>query len=220
MICAIILAAGNSYRFNSQIPKQFHLLNGRLLLDYPIQTFSKCDKIDQLILVVPKGKVETIQKAYPHYNVISGGASRRESSFKGLTACPPETEKVLIHDAARALIDKATILRCISGLKKANAVSTAVHAKDTVVEINEGNIVQMPNRNFMFLEQTPQGFHYHTLCNAHKNIKLDVTDDIRLVKEMGITCKVVEGSEQNFKITTQQDFQLAEILLKKNRCKQ
>ena len=117
---------------------------------------------------------------------------------------------------ARALVDKATILRCIDGLKKAEAVSAAVHAIDTVVETNGENIVQMPDRNHMFLEQTPQGFKYHTILNAHQNFKIDVTDDIRLVKAMGIECKVVEGSEQNFKITTQQDFQLAEILLKEN----
>ena len=216
MICAIILAAGNASRFNSQTPKQFHQLNGRLLLDYPIQTFSKCDEVDQLIIVVSEEKVNTIQEAYPHHHVVPGGKSRRESSFNGLTACPPETEKVLIHDVARALVDKATILRCIDGLKKAEAVTAAVHAKDTVVETNGENIVQMPDRNHMFLEQTPQGFKYHTILNAHQNIKMDVTDDIRLVKEMGIECKVVEGSEQNFKITTQQDFQLAEILLKEN----
>ena len=216
MICAIILAAGNSSRFKSQIPKQFLQLNGRLLLDYPVQTFSKCDDVDQLIIVVPWGKVNAIQAAYPQHHVVSGGKSRRESSFNGLTACPPETEAVLIHDVARALVDKATILRCIDGLKKAKAVSTAIHAKDTVVETNGENIVQMPNRNHMFLEQTPQGFKYYTILNAHQNIKMDVTDDIRLVKEMGIECKVVEGSEQNFKITTQQDFQLAEIILKEN----
>ena len=216
MICAIILAAGNASRFNSQTPKQFHQLNGRLLLDYPIQTFSKCDEIDQLIIVVPEEKVTTIQEAYSHHHVVSGGKSRRESSFNGLTACPSETEYVLIHDVARALVDKATILRCIEGLKKAEAVSTAVHAIDTVVETNGENIVQMPDRNRMFLEQTPQGFNFHILLKAHKNIKMDVTDDMRLVKEMGIECKVVEGSEQNFKITTQQDFQLAEILLKEN----
>ena len=68
----------------------------------------------------------------------------------------------------------------------------------------------------MYLEQTPQGFLYQTLLEAHTKIKAETTDDIRLVKEMGIECKVIEGSEQNFKITTQQDFQLAEILLKEN----
>ena len=217
MICSIILAAGNSSRFNSQTPKQFLQLNGRLLLDYPIRTFSKCNEVDQLIIVVPKEKVNTIQKTYPHHHVVPGGKSRRESSFNGLTACPPETEKVLIHDVARALVDKATILRCIDGLKTAEAVSAAVHVKDTIVETKDKIIVRMPDRNRMFLEQTPQGFKYHTILNAHQNIKMDVTDDIRLVKEMGIECKVVEGSEQNFKITTQQDFQLAEILLKENR---
>ena len=216
MICAIILAAGDSSRFNSQTPKQFLQLNGRLLLDYPIQTFAYCDEVDQLIIVVPEDKVNTIQETYSHHHVVSGGKSRRESSFKGLTACPPETEKVLIHDVARALVDKATILRCIDGLKKAEAVSAAVHVKDTIVETKDKIIVRMPDRNRMFLEQTPQGFKYHTILNAHQNIKMDVTDDIRLVKEMGIECKVVEGSEQNFKITTQQDFQLAEILLKEN----
>ena len=216
MICAIILAAGTASRFNSQTPKQFHQLNGRLLLDYPIQTFSKCDEIDQLIIVVPEEKVNILQEAYSYHHVVSGGKSRRESSFNGLTACPPETEKVLIHDVARALVDKATILRCIDGLKKADAVSTAVNAIDTVVETNGENIVQIPDRNHMYLEQTPQGFKYHTILSAHQNIKMDVTDDIRLVKAMGIECKVVEGAEQNFKITTQQDFQLAEILLKEN----
>ena len=202
MICSIILAAGNSSRFNSQTPKQFLQLNGRLLLDYPIQTFSKCDEVDQLIIVVSEEKVNTIQEAYPHHYVVPGGTSRRESSFNGLTACPPETEKVLIHDVARALVDKATILRCIDGLKKADAVSTAVHAVDTVVETNGEDIVQMPDRNHMFLEQTPQGFKYHTILNAHKNVTIDVTDDIRLVKEVGIECQVVVGSEKNYKITT------------------
>ena len=75
----------------------------------------------------------------------------------------------------------------------------------------------MPDRNHMFLEQTPQGFKYHIILNAHKKIKIDVTDDIRLVKEAGIECEVVEGSENNFKITTQQDFQFAEMLLKGNK---
>ena len=217
MICAIILAAGNSSRFNSQTPKQFHQLNGQLLLDYPIQTFSKCNEIDQLIIVVSEKKVEAIKEAYPQYNVISGGKNRRESSYNGLMACPRETKKVLVHDASRALIDKPTILRCLNGLERADAISTIIPAKDTIVETKGDIIVRMPDRNHMFLEQTPQGFNYHIILNAHKKIKIDVTDDIRLVKEAGIECKLVEGSENNFKITTQQDFQFAEMLLKGNK---
>ena len=216
MICAIILASGNSTRFNSEIPKQFHKLNGHMLLDYPIQTFSECSEIDRLIIVVPENYCSEIQKEYPDHSVVSGGSSRKESAFKGLLACPPETEKVLIHDAARALVDTATIIRCINGLDEAKAISTVVPTKDTVVETNENIIVKMPNRSRMYLEQTPQGFHYQTILKAHTNIQVDTTDDIRLVNEMGIKCATVEGSENNFKITTKQDFQLAEILLREN----
>jgi 2-C-methyl-D-erythritol 4-phosphate cytidylyltransferase len=185
-----------------------------MLLDYPIQTFSECSEIDRLIIVVPENYCSVIQKEYPDHSVISGSSSRNESAFKGLLACPPETEKVLIHDAARALVDIATIIRCINGLDEAKAISTVIPTKDTVVETNENIIVKMPNRSRMYLEQTPQGFHYQTILKAHTNIQVDTTDDIRLVNEMGIKCATVEGSENNFKITTKQDFQLAELLLR------
>ena len=183
-------------------------------MDYPIQTFSVCNEIDRLIIVVPEKFLIEIQEAYPDHSVISGGSSRKESAFNGLLACPSETKKVLIHDAARALVDKSTIIRCINGLDGAKAVSTAMPAMDTVVETNENIIVNMPNRGRMYLEQTPQGFHYQTILKAHTNIQVDTTDDIRLVNEMGIKCATVEGSENNFKITTRLDFQLAELLLR------
>ena len=216
MNSAIILAAGDSFRFNSHTPKQFHQLNGRILLDYPVQTFSECSEIDQLIIVVPKERLTTIQAKYPSHKVVAGGTSRRESSYNGLKACPPDTVKVLIHDAARALVDNATILRCLNELKNAEAVSTVMPTKDTVVEANKNIILSMPDRDLMFLEQTPQGFHFQTLLDAHRKITAETTDDIRLVKEMGIECKTVEGSENNFKITTLKDFQFAEMLLKES----
>ena len=187
-----------------------------MLLDYPIQTFSECSEIDRLIIVVPENYCSEIQKEYPDHSVVSGGSSRKESAFQGLLACPSETEKVLIHDAARALVDTATIIRCINGLDEAKAISTIIPTKDTVVETNENIIVKMPNRSRMYLEQTPQGFHYQTILKAHTNIQVDTTDDIRLVNEMGIKCATVEGSENNFKITTKQDFQLAEMLLRED----
>jgi len=217
MISAIILAAGISSRFQSETPKQFHKLNGRELIDYSIQTFSDCDKIDRLIIVVPKEYHSVIQKKYPDSLVVEGGASRRESSFKGLQACPPETKKVLIHDAARALVEETIILRCIHALDDAQAVSIVVSVKDTVVESSNNIIVNMPDRSRLFLEQTPQGFHYSVIMDAHRNININTTDDIRLVKEMGVECKIVEGNEKNFKITTPNDYQIAEILIGENR---
>ena len=170
---------------------------------------------------IPKKQVvridsSEIQKEYPNHSVVSGGSSRKESAFNGLLACPTETEKVLIHDASRALVDDSIITRCFEALKYTQAVSTVVPTKDTVVELRENIIVNMPIRNNVFLEQTPQGFHYQTILKAHTAIQVDTTDDIRLVNEMGIKCATVEGSENNFKITTKQDYQLAKILLKES----
>jgi len=212
--CAIILASGNSTRFKGKTPKQFNILNGRMVLDYPVETFSQCEKIDKVIIVVPEQYCSEIQKKYFDHLVVPGGLTRRESTYKGILSCPIETKNILIHDAARALVDKSIINRCINSLKTAKAVSTIVPSIDTVVETNGTKIVNMPNRNQMFLEQTPQGFDYHTLLKAHNTIHIDTTDDIRLVYEMGINCQIVEGSFKNYKITTQQDLHLAEILLK------
>ena len=188
-----------------------------MLMDYPIQTFSECNKIDRLIIVVPEKFCIEIQKTYPGHSVVSGGSSRKESAFNGLLACPIETEKVLIHDAARAMVDDSIITRCFEALDYAQAVSTVVPTKDTVVELKGNIIVNMPIRNNIFLEQTPQGFHYQTILKAHNTIQVDTTDDIRLVNEMGIKCVTVEGNENNFKITTRLDHQLAEILLKETK---
>ena len=217
MTTAIILAGGRSSRFKSEIPKQFYKLNGRELIDYSIMTFLDCKRIDSIIIVVPKEYCIEIQKKYPDCLVVEGGGSRRESSFNGLQACLYNTKKVLIHDAARALIEKTLILRCIRALDNAEAVSVAIPVKDTIVESNNNIIVNMPDRNRLFLEQTPQGFHYNVIMKAHQNINIKTTDDIRLVKEMGIKCKIIEGSENNIKITNPYDYQFAEILISNNK---
>ncbi len=115
------------------------------------------------------------------------------------------------------MVDDSIITRCFEALDYAQAVSTAVPTKDTVVELKGNVIVNMPIRNNIFLEQTPQGFHYQTILKAHNTIQVDTTDDIRLVNEMGIKCATVEGNENNFKITTRLDQQMAEILLKEKK---
>ena len=214
MNCAIILASGNSKRFNNKIPKQFHKLNGRILLDYSVSTFSKCDQIDRVIIVVSKKYLSDVKAMYPKHIIVEGGAHRQDSSYNGLLACPNNTQKVLIHDSARAFIDLKIISSCLEVLEYEKAVSVVMPAKDTIVETNYNTIANMPARENIYMEQTPQGFDYQTILNAHKNNSIEVTDDIKLVFELGIKCKTVLGSEQNFKITTKQDYQLAKLILK------
>ena len=198
MISSILLAAGQSKRMDGD-NKLIKKYKKKYLINHILGTLIK-SKIDKIIVVVPENRLDEIDSLYPNYLVIPGGKSRRESSYKGLIVCHPKTKKVLIHDAARALIDADTIGKCIKGLESSLAVSTVIPIKDTIVETTGNKIVRIPKRDTIFCEQTPQGFDYQTLLKAHHKIKSDTTDDIYLVKQMGIECNIIEGSEYNFKI--------------------
>ena len=207
---AIILAGGSGQRFGNETPKQFIILHGRRIIDYSVNVFYQHSDINNIIITCPPHWIDIIQDEYPNCKVIKGGKTRRDSSFNGLKACPKNTDNVLIHDAARPFIDKDIISRCLNSLKHNQAVDTVISSGDTIVEANNNIITNMPIRDHMFLGQTPQAFHFNTIIEAHKNFKGETTDDIRLVKEMGIKCATIEGSVYNFKLTNQPDIYLAE----------
>ena len=210
MTIAIILAGGSGSRFGDEIPKQFIILHGRRILDYSIKTFESHSEINEIIIVTSQNWLGQIQSEYPNYKVIEGGDTRRDSSYNGLLACPKNTDQVLIHDAARPFIDHTIINNCINALKTEDAVDTVIPATDTIVEVKNKLITDMPNRDYMFQGQTPQAFKFNIIKKAHNEIRGETTDDIRLTKRLGIDCFTVLGSEYNFKITTQQDIYLAE----------
>jgi len=207
---AIILAGGAGKRFGDAVPKQFIILHGRRVIDYSIKTFLQHNDIDSVVIVCASNWEKIIQKEYPNCIVVKGGESRKNSSLFGLKACPKDTKNVLIHDAARPFIDKDIISRCLFALEKEKAVDTVISSSDTVVEAKDELIINMPIRDNMFLGQTPQGFDFKTILNAHLSFKGETTDDIRLVQDAGIKCCTVEGSVYNFKLTNQPDMYLAE----------
>ena len=206
----IILAGGTGERFGDTTPKQFIILHGRRVLDYSVSTFLKHDNISFVVIVCPKNWIKIIQKEYPSCLVVQSGKTRKDSSFNGLNSCPKDTKNVLIHDAARPFIDSDIISRCLFALDTYKAVDTVISSSDTVVEAKNNIITNMPIRDNMFLGQTPQGFDYKTILNAHKSFKGETTDDIRLVKNSNIECCTIEGSVYNFKLTNQPDIYLAE----------
>jgi len=206
----IILAGGTGERFGETTPKQFIILHGRRVLDYSVSTFLKHNDINSVIIVCPTDWVKIIQNEYPNCLVVNAGKTRKDSSFNGLKACPKETKNVLIHDAARPFIDPDIISRCLFALETNKAVDTVIASSDTVVEAKDNIIINMPIRDNMFLGQTPQGFDYNTILNAHKTFKGETTDDIRLVKNSNVKCSTIEGSVYNFILTNQPDIYLAE----------
>ena len=214
MTTAIILAAGNGTRLESNIPKQFLKIGNRRILDYSIQTFIECILIDELIVVVHPQWVNDISKEYPKIKIVAGGITRKDSVFIGLNNCSNKTKNVLIHDSARPFLSKKILKNCIFSLNNFQAITTAIPVIDTIAEVKNNQVVSMLERSRLWAEQTPQGFHYKIIKKAHDEFYGETTDDIRMVMELGIIPQIIKGSEYNFKITTEIDLLNAKIISK------
>jgi len=211
---AIILAGGLGNRLGGDTPKQFKLLNNRRVIDYSIRIFEEHDLIDKIIIVCHKDWVEIIESEYKEHVIVTGGASRQESSFKGLKACVGNPENVLIHDAARPFLTQKIISSSINSLDKYQAVNTCIPSKDTII-IQKNNLIEsIPNRKNILLSQTPQSFKYKTILSAHNKFKGDdLSDDIQLVNKIDIDCCNNKGSRYNIKITDNLDMEIAQMII-------
>lgn len=228
MISAVIVAGGRGKRLGAGISKQYIKLGEREILAWTLDAFEKMDKVDEIILVVPRDEIdycrENIVAAYGYRKVariIQGGAERQDSVYNGLLACGLETEIVLIHDGARPFVSSEIINRSIAGAIKDGACAVAVPVKDTLKILDsEGYVESTPDRNKLFAVQTPQAFHYELIMEAHRKAlkeKISVTDDTMLVEYLGGKVKLVEGDYLNIKVTTREDLIFGEAILKEIR---
>jgi len=212
----IILAGGTGNRFKAEIPKQFVNLNGRPIISYTLETFSKHPAISYIIVAAHEQWTGRIKELCPKAIIVKGGATRLESSCNALKACDPDTDYILIHDAVRPFTDFKIIDDCLSALEQGNqAVDTIIPTFDTIVSVDRNNrIVDMPDRSLLFRGQTPQAFNFKTIYDIYMNPRetsgIVPTDDMRLLFNKGIKCVCVPGSEFNIKITTLADLYLAE----------
>jgi ribitol-5-phosphate 2-dehydrogenase (NADP+) / D-ribitol-5-phosphate cytidylyltransferase len=221
---AIILAGGSGARMKGDIPKQFLPLMDKPMILYSLEAFERSDKIADIVLVCKKENIPQLKKivktsdARKVRKIVAGGKTRQASSYNGLKACAKDTESVLIHDAARPFIGEGIINRTVKALTVALAVTTAIDTSDTVLEISAGYIKKIPDRKKLKRVQTPQGFKYDVILNAHKEaFKLkesDFTDDCGLLMARGDKVKVVKGSVTNIKITNKEDMLHGQNILK------
>jgi 2-C-methyl-D-erythritol 4-phosphate cytidylyltransferase len=225
---AVIPAAGSGLRMGGVQEKQFLDLKGRPLLAVTLGPFQRCLKVDALFLVVPPGEVGYCQAEIVERfgfdkvkRVVPGGKRRQDSVRLGLEATRGEYGLVLIHDGVRPLVDEALIEEVLKKAKTFRAVICGLPPKDTVKEINDGNeVVKTHERKRLWLVQTPQVFRFQDIFEAHnKSLQEgweEATDDAVLVERLGIPIKVIEGAEENIKVTTPQDLELARFLLGRN----
>ncbi len=225
-VVAIVLAAGQGKRMNSQVAKQYLHIKGKPLLYYTLQAFEHSD-VDEIILVTGKGEEQYCREQIIDYYsitkvkaIIPGGAERYDSVYQGLKACQ-ETAFVLIHDGARPCITPQIINRTIEDVIKYEACIVAVPVKDTIKKIDENGFVnETLERNSLLIVQTPQAFSYSLISNAYDSIMhqehQNITDDAMVVEAVTDTSiHVVEGSYCNIKVTTPEDLVVAERFLTK-----
>jgi len=218
-VAAVIVAAGDSQRMDG-IDKVMASLGGRPVLARVIDTFQKCDRVEQIIIVMnPKNIEEARQMAAREKwskvtDVVMGGKRRQDSVMEGLKKLK-QCEWIVIHDGARPLMREELIKRGLDAAHETGAAAPAIPVTDTIKVIKDRDIVAqtLPRENLRAV-QTPQVFRFDIVQNTYKFAAGEYTDDAALVEKAGFKVKLFPGAIDNIKITTKDDLAVAEVLLK------
>lgn len=222
MNSAVIVAAGLGTRFGSARPKQFLEINGRPMIFYTLERFERCAAVDEIILVLSAGEIENFEKLAAGRSlkklkkIVAGGRTRAESVFNGLQAVDEQSGTVAVHDGARPLVAPEEIAAALEKAHETGAACLVAKVTDTIKRVAGGRILETVDREHLRRALTPQCFKTELLRRAFENADLNesVTDECFLVEKLGVPISFVEGSPLNIKITTPEDFTVAEMLLK------
>jgi len=214
----VIVAGGSGSRMNNPTPKQFLLLKGKPVLYYSINSFLQAYDDMQVILVLPEDHIAAGQEIMDAFfdnsriQITTGGSTRFHSVQNGLKLVNEESI-VFVHDAVRCLLSTGLVHRCYDAAMEYGSAIPVVDCRDSVRFISgDGN--ESLDRAFVKLVQTPQTFHSKILLPAYQiDYKDKFTDEATVVEAFGLKVKLVEGEENNFKITRPVDMVLAEMLI-------
>ncbi len=226
MKCAAIVTAGGvGKRMGTAVPKQYLDLNGRPILVWTVAVFEHHPLIDRIVVTVPPGDEDYClnELLVPFEftkvaDVVAGGPSRQESVRQGLERVA-DTDFVVIHDGVRPLVSVETITRSVTEAQSHGAAVACVPLRETLKQKMDEQLLTISRANLL-LAHTPQTFRTALIIAAHRRALEDGfvgTDDGSLVERMGLPVVVVEDSEDNIKITTPADLELARILLQRRR---
>lgn len=229
---AIVLAAGSGSRMKSDVKKQYMEIGGKPLIYYSLKAFEE-SIIDDIVLVVSRGDVDYVKKdIVDKYGfdkvktVVEGGLYRYHSVRLGLEAADSDCDYAFIHDGARPFVDRDIIMRALSAVKEYGACVVGMPAKDTIkIADDKGFAQSTPNRDKVWMVQTPQVFSYKTILELYRRLDreeeelmargINITDDAMVAEYYSDQkIKLVEGSYNNIKITTPEDIAVAEEILK------
>ena len=223
----VIVAAGQGTRIGGSTPKQFVEIGGVPMLLRSIRPFARHPAVLHIVVVLRAPDAAAppawlLSQAGAMLSLAAGGAERGDSVAAGLTALPPECAVVLVHDAARPFIDAHLIDRVIAGAREGHGAAPALPVTDTIKEMDAADperIACTLPRELLRRVQTPQGFPRQMLEQAHARARLEGvtgTDDAALVERLGGTVRIVNGDSRNLKVTTADDLELAEYLVRRD----
>ncbi|MHA1538523.1 MAG: bifunctional 2-C-methyl-D-erythritol 4-phosphate cytidylyltransferase/2-C-methyl-D-erythritol 2,4-cyclodiphosphate synthase [Alphaproteobacteria bacterium] len=212
---ALIVAAGRGSRVGGDVPKQYRHLAGIPLLRYSAEAFARHEAVDEVRVVIHPGDRGLYDEALAGLAIaapVDGGETRQDSARLGLESLSDAApDKVLIHDAARPFIEAVTIGRIVDALDSSDGALAAVPVVDTLKRGEDGQVSATIERAGLWRAQTPQGFRYDRILGAHRASKgKGFTDDAAVAEDAGLAVALIEGSEANFKVTTEEDFLRAE----------
>ena len=210
-VAAIIVAAGRGTRAGGTVPKQWQLLAGQPVVRHSIRAFAGL--ADQVILVVHP---DDVARAAPmEVQLVEGGATRDASVRNALIhLAGTGTSRVLIHDGARPLVSPALITRLIGALDQSVAAAPAVPVTDALWRGDDLRVTGTQDRTGLWRAQTPQAFHFDAILAAHRAHPGGAADDVEVARAAGLDVMIVEGDEDNLKLTFAADFARAERILK------
>jgi 2-C-methyl-D-erythritol 4-phosphate cytidylyltransferase len=219
----VVVAAGRGVRAGEggSAPKQYRPIAGVPMLARALRPFVEHPRIGPVVVVLPPEDAGApprwLVEAVPGRLVIAaGGATRQESVANGLRALPPGPSLVLVHDAARPFADRALIDRVLAVAELGAVAVPGLPLAETVKETDAaGLVIRTVARERFVAVQTPQGFPRDTLETAHQRAhgEAPATDDAALCERLGTAVRVVAGSPRNLKVTTAEDFALAEAIV-------
>ncbi len=240
-VWAVVPAGGSGERFSKSLAdgpspepvsdKLLANIDRVPVLIRTVESLMKSSEIDGVMLVAPADKRKRYHGLLDEFGhkkrllSTDGGATRRESVYNGLTHLPEEVDIVVVHDAARPLIDPAIVSKAVAQLKQGVCDGTVVGLPlydtikrvDTNPAVGSVSIRHTEDRQTLWRAQTPQVFNKKALREAHEKVSPThpLTDDAQLMELAGYTCiQMIEGNEKNLKITTHKDIALAEALMR------
>lgn len=219
-VAALIVAAGRGTRLGSELPKQYLDLGGRTVLARCLDRFLDLPELACLRVVIAEGDRALYDDAVADIGdarllpPVTGGETRDASVRVGLESLVPEApDRVLIHDAARPFTPASVIRGVIAALDEADGAVAALPVVDALFRAEGGEVAAPVDRGGLWRAQTPQGFRFGAILDAHRHHRAGAADDVEVARAAGLAVAVAPGSEEGFKITTAADLDRAQRLL-------